>query len=213
MERERIVAGLFAEYEAFAALIQDLRPDEWSSPTRCAGWQVRDVAGHVIGNAVDTMTGVIGTRKPDEQARAFRERGPGDLAAELRRAAGRLRPGFEGLSDRVWDLPSPVAGRSNGNGIHSLWYDTFVHADDIRVALGRPVAGGPGLAASVEWLCEELERLGRGPARLVVGGVGEHRIGDGGPELRADAREFVLVASGRADPAAFGVGDWVNVYS
>ncbi|MEV0400462.1 maleylpyruvate isomerase family mycothiol-dependent enzyme [Actinoallomurus sp. NPDC050550] len=212
MSREEVVAGLSGQYAVFAALIDGLTSEEWDTPTRCTGWQVRDVAGHVVGNAVDTVNGVAGTRTPDEQARAFRGEGPDDLAAALRSAAGRLIPLLEKLDDRVWDRPSPVPGRSIGNGVHTLWYDTFVHGDDVRAALGRPDDRGPGLAGSVDWLRDELERLGRGPYRLVLDGLGEYAIGAGGPVLRGDPLRFTLVATGRADPAEFGTDAGVNVH-
>ncbi|WP_433179184.1 maleylpyruvate isomerase family mycothiol-dependent enzyme [Actinoallomurus sp. CA-150999] len=212
MSREEVVAGLSGQYAAFAALIDGLTAEEWDAPTRCAGWRVRDVAGHVVGNAADTANGVAGTRTPDEQARAFRGGGPDDLAAELRASAGRLIPLLETLDDRVWARPSPVPGRSIGNGVHTLWYDTFVHGDDVRAALGRPADRGPGLAGSVDWLRDELERLGRGPYRLVLDGLGEYAIGAGGPVLRGDPLRFTLVATGRADPAEFGTDAGVNVH-
>ena len=212
MRREDVVAGLSGQYAVFAALIDSLTAEAWDTPTRCTGWQVRDVAGHVVGNAIDTANGVIGTRTPDEQARAFRDGGPGDLAAELRAAAARLIPFLDALDDRVWGRPSPVPGRSVGNGVHTLWYDAFMHGDDIRTALGRPEDRGPGLAGTVHWLREELERLSRGPYRLVLDGLGEYAIGSRGPVLRGDPMLFTLVASGRADPAEFGADPSVNVH-
>lgn len=41
--------------EAFAATasyLQSLRDDEWNGPTACTRWTVRDLAGHVVGEAV-----------------------------------------------------------------------------------------------------------------------------------------------------------------
>lgn len=212
MKRAEVIAGLFAEYDAFAGLISQLTGDEWRTPTRCAGWEVRDVAGHVTGNVVDSMTGEIGKRTPDEQARAFRDGAPAELAERLRDATARVRPFFESLSDDDWAKPSPVAGRDLGNGILTLWYDVFVHGDDIRTALGRPGVRGPGLEASVHWIAGELERLERGPATLALDGFGERLIGTGGPVLRGDPMRFVLVATGRSDPAEFGADESINVH-
>lgn len=213
MRRTEVITGLFAEYAAFAALLAPLTDEEWRTPTRCAGWQVRDVAGHVVGGAVDTMTGRIGARTPDEQARAFHDETPAALAERLREAAASLRPFFEALGEGAWAAPSPVAGRTVGNGVLTLWYDTFVHGDDIRTALGRDNARGPGLRGSVHWVGDELERLGWGPARLALDGVDERSIGAGGPVLRGDPMRFLLVASGRAEPEEFGLDASVNVHS
>jgi uncharacterized protein (TIGR03083 family) len=213
MRRTEVVAGLLTEYDAFAALIADLTPEEWRTATRCEGWEVRDVAGHVTGTAVDVQTGVIGTRTPDEQARALRDEAPGDLAGRLGEAAESMRPFLEAVDDDAWAGPSPVPDRSLGNGVLALWNDAFLHADDIRTALGRPGEHGPGLHASVHWVRDELERRGWGPARLVLDGVGECSLGTGGPVLRGDPMRFLLVATGRADPAEFGVDAGVNVYA
>ncbi|WP_345366597.1 maleylpyruvate isomerase family mycothiol-dependent enzyme [Actinoallomurus liliacearum] len=212
MRRAEVVAGLAGEYARFAALIDGLSPEEWRTATRCTRWEIRDVAGHVTANAVDTVDGVVGTRTPDEQARAFRDATPADLAARLRAAAGRLIPFLESLDDAAWDRPAPKVGRSIGNGVHTLWYDAFVHGDDIRAALGRPGDRGPGLLASVQWLRDELDRLGRGPFRVLLDGAGEYAIGAGGPVLRGDPLRFVLVATGRADPAEFGTDATINVH-
>jgi hypothetical protein len=53
------------------------------------GWQVRDVAGHVVGQLIDTVTGVAGTRIPDEQAAEMREHAPSLLAAQMQGSARR----------------------------------------------------------------------------------------------------------------------------
>jgi uncharacterized protein (TIGR03083 family) len=213
MRQPEVVTGVFTQYETFAGLIAPLTADEWHAPTRCAGWQVRDVAGHVVGNAVDSLTGRIGTRTPDEQARAFRDETPSALAERLRGSAARLRPFFAALSESDWAAPSPVAGRSLGNGILTLWYDTFVHGDDIRTALDRGSERDTGLRAGIEWIGAELERLGWGPATLALDGCAERRIGTGGRVLRGDPLHFLLVASGRADPNELGLDATVNVHA
>ncbi|MDN3353003.1 maleylpyruvate isomerase family mycothiol-dependent enzyme [Actinomadura sp. DC4] len=213
MERAETITGVFAEYDAFAELISPLSPDEWRAPTRCEGWQVRDVAGHVAGTAIDVSSGAVGSRTPEDQARALRDETPAELAGRLRDAADRVRPFFTALNEEAWAGPSPVADRSLGNAVLTLVYDTFVHADDIRTALGRPAARGAGLEASLHWVGEELERRGWGPARIALDGVDERSIGTGGPVLRGDPLRFVLAATGRVDPAEFGVDESVNIYS
>ncbi|HEX2314019.1 MAG TPA: maleylpyruvate isomerase family mycothiol-dependent enzyme [Thermomonospora sp.] len=210
--REQVVRGLAEEHAAFADLVAALDTDAWRAPTRCRGWAVRDVAAHVTGNAVDSVEGTIGTRSPDEQARAFRDGDPERTAATLRRAAERLHGFLTLLDDAVWDSPSPVPGRTIGNGVLTLWYDAFVHADDIRTALGLPGRTGPGVAASVSWLAGELARLERGPVTLRLDGLPPREVGTGGPEITGDPMRFVLAASGREDPAALGLDERINVH-
>ncbi|MGA8993160.1 MAG: maleylpyruvate isomerase family mycothiol-dependent enzyme [Nocardioidaceae bacterium] len=47
------VAMLLAatEYDRVVALLAALSPQQWSAPTDCLGWDVRDVAGHLLGMA------------------------------------------------------------------------------------------------------------------------------------------------------------------
>jgi uncharacterized protein (TIGR03083 family) len=212
LTRDHVVQGLFAEYEKIARLVAPLDPAQWDAPTRCTGWSVRDVAGHVLGNAIDTASGTVSSRNPDEQARSLRDRRPASLAADLRATAERLRRALARLDDSAWQKPGPLPGQSVGDGVLTLWYDTVVHGDDIRSALGYPADRGPGLVAALECLTARLRRKGWGPARLAIDGMDGVVVGEGGPVLRGDPWQFVLVASGRADPATFGVDDRVNVY-
>lgn len=45
------VRPLFGEQQAaFIELLRGLAPDDWSRPTVCPGWSVKDVAAHVLGD-------------------------------------------------------------------------------------------------------------------------------------------------------------------
>jgi hypothetical protein len=99
------------------------------------------------------------------------------------------------LDDDAWNGPSPLPDLSLGHGVLTLWYDTYVHGDDIRAALDRPSERGAGLDASVAYLTVELERRGWGT-----------------PTVTDDPLQFVLVATGRADPASIGLDASVNIY-
>jgi len=50
---DRVVAMELAaaEYERFAVVIADLSADDWGKPTDCPAWDVRQLAGHVLGMA------------------------------------------------------------------------------------------------------------------------------------------------------------------
>jgi uncharacterized protein (TIGR03083 family) len=213
LSRPQLIHGLSAEYTAFACLVAALTETEWRTPTRCSGWQVRDVAAHVTGNAADSADGTIGSRSPDEQARALRGCAPSEIATTLHAANTRLRRILDRLPASLWDAPSAVPGRTIGNGVLTLWYDAFVHGDDIRDALGQETPRGPGRAASVQWLRGELTRQGWSPATLALDGLTPLTIGTGGPLITGDPLRFILIASGRGDPAAFGLDDSVNVHS
>jgi uncharacterized protein (TIGR03083 family) len=173
---------------------------------------VRDVAGHVVGLAEDVAKGVPGSRNAEEEAASVRGDAPARVAARLRAAVDAVRPLLAALDDDMWNGPSGVPDLTFGRGVLTLWYDAFVHADDIRAALGRPSDRGPGLAASVEYLAGELASRGWGPATLALDGLPRLDVGAGGPEVGGDPMQFVLVATGRAAPETMGLEPGISIY-
>jgi uncharacterized protein (TIGR03083 family) len=212
LARTDVARGALDEYEAFAALIEPLDATDWDAPTRCDGFLVRDVAGHVVGLAEDVAKGVPGSRNAEEEAASVRGDSPARVAARLRAALDTIRPLLDALDDGAWNGPSGVPDLTFGRGVLTLWYDAFVHADDIRAALGTASERGAGLAASVEYLAGELTTKGWGPATLALDGVPRYDVGAGGREVTGDALQFLLVATGRADPATMGLESGVSIY-
>jgi uncharacterized protein (TIGR03083 family) len=212
LERTDVARGALDEYEAFAALIEPLDAADWDAPTRCDGFLVRDVAGHVVGLAEDVAKGVPGSRNAEEEAASVRGDSPAEVAARLRTALDTIRPLLDALDDDMWNGPSGVPDLTFGRGVLTLWYDAFVHADDIRAALGRPSESGPGLAASVEYLAGELTTRDWGPATLALEGLPRHDVSGGGGEITGDPMQFVLVATGRAEPSTMGLETGVSIY-
>jgi uncharacterized protein (TIGR03083 family) len=197
LTRTEIIDGTLREYEDFAALVASLTDADWRAPSRCTGWEARDVAGHVIGLAEDVARGVPGSRNAEEEAASIRILSPAEAASHLTDALAGIRALTDALDDdAVWSGPSPVPDLTMGEGILTLWYDTYVHADDIRHAAGHPPAKGAGLGASVAYLEAELAKQGWG------GTV---------PDTVAPY-DFVLAATGRLDPGPLGLDDAVNIY-
>jgi uncharacterized protein (TIGR03083 family) len=212
LSRPTVSAGAKAEYRAFADLIENLSDDEWNTPTRCSGWLVRDVAGHVTGLAEDTANGVPGSRNGDEEAASVRHESPAGTAARLRTALGPIEALVDALDDEMWASPCPIPELSFGDGVLTLWFDTYVHADDIRAALGRDADRGAGLEASVAYLAIEIGNQGGDPATLALDGIGRYEVKGGGTEITGDPHQFVLVATGRADAASMGLDPEVSIY-
>jgi uncharacterized protein (TIGR03083 family) len=218
LTRTEVIAGLLAELGAFGELIEPLDEEAWAAPTRCEGWSVADVAAHVVGSMADVASGRLeGLGTPEVTAREVAERAgrsPGDLArelAEVTTVASALTAAFD---DVAWASPAPGGYDGTlGQGVEALWYDTYLHADDIRAALGRPSVGGAGLRVSVHHVADELGKRAWGPATLAFDGIEEVPVGPGGPRRTGDALAFVLAATGRADPAPFEPGAPVNIYA
>jgi uncharacterized protein (TIGR03083 family) len=212
LSRTHIGNGCSAQYEALAALIEGMDEDQWNAATRCGTWLARDVAGHVIGLAEDTAAGVPGTRNSEEEAASVRHESPAGAAARLRAATASLQGLLDVIDDDAWNGPSGVPDLTLGEGVLTLWYDTYVHDDDIRAALGWESQRGDGLDATIAYLAAQLTTKGWGPASLALDGVGRHEVRGGGREITGDALQFAMVATGRADAATMGLDPTVNIY-
>ena len=218
LSRAEVVPGLVAEYGAFADLVRGLSGPEWETPTRCTGWRVADVAAHVIGQLTDVVNFRLeDLGSPEVTARQVAER-RGRTAAELAdeldgaaKTAGDLVAAFD---DAAFDGPGPQGnGTTLGFGLEALWFDTFLHADDIRSALGRPAVGGNGVRPSVSHIAQVLTDQGWGPATLALDGIEAFSVsGGGGQKVTGDAFGFVLASTGRGDTAPFGLDETVNIY-
>jgi uncharacterized protein (TIGR03083 family) len=212
LPRTHVANGSLAEYDAFAELVEGLSDDQWTAAARCEGGQVRDVAGHVVGLAEDTAAGVPGSRTADEEAASVRHEAPAGAAARLRAAVASLRALLDVIDDDAWAGPSGVPDLTLGDGVLTLWYDTYVHGDDIRDAIGAVPERGAGLDATICYLAKELTTRGWGPATLALDGTGRYDVGAGGPEITGDAVQFMLVATGRADASTMGLDPGVSIY-
>jgi uncharacterized protein (TIGR03083 family) len=218
LSRAEVVPGLVAELEAFGALIEPLDEEAWAQPTRCQGWTVADVAAHTVGSIADVVGGRLeGLGSPEATAREVAERkgrAPSELAAELAGVTKIVSELATAFDDAAWEGPGPAGYDGTlGEGVEALWFDTYVHADDVRAALGRPSARGSGTRASVHHVAGALSKRGWGPATLTFDGMETVLVGPGGDTRTGDALSFVLVATGRTDPATMGLDSSVNIYA
>jgi uncharacterized protein (TIGR03083 family) len=211
--REETIQGLNDAWQSFEALLRSLDEKQWTTPTRCAGWDVGDVARHVVGTATDVAAGQAGTHTPEEEVEARKGRSATEVADELGAALVTLSALAQVIDDQAWEGPSPVPDLTMRQGVTTLLYDVYVHADDIRRALGQPSQPGVGLQASVEYLAEQLAGKDWGPATLALDGLEKYSVGDGeGQTVTGDPLAFVLAATGRSDPDALGLDESVNIY-
>jgi hypothetical protein len=173
---------------------------------------VRDVAAHVAGQAIDTVSGTIGSRTPDQQAAALRGEAPATLAAQLHTASASVNQLATVLDDAAWSAPSPVAGLTIGQGVHALLQDAYVHGDDVRAALGMPFDAGPGLLASIDFVLGALLRDDNARSEPAVAQLLTVAADRFTQETGIAAYEFLLAATGRGDPAALGLPESVNIF-
>lgn len=217
LPREEVATGLLDELSDLETLVRSLDEAEWAKATRCEGWSVADVCAHVAGGMSDILAGRfdgIGSQERiDRQVGDRRGRHPSELADEVAGVRDRAQAMLSVFDDAAWEGPAPVdLVPTLGFGVEGLWYDTYVHNEDIRAALGREPRRGRGLRGAVSHLAGLLEQRGYEPATLALDGLEEFMVGGGGRRITGDPLEFVSVATGRSDPARLGLDERINVY-
>jgi uncharacterized protein (TIGR03083 family) len=214
------------ETARMVALLRSLTPQEWGRPTDCPAWDVRALAGHVLG-----MTeGFTGLRRMAAMMRAgAKAAGDGPLIDGMSAAqvAANAHLGTAELMARM-ETASPMQARWRGrrrllrhmpdkeqmrDGTVETWRmgfvldvvltrDTWMHRVDITRATGRPheltAAHDGRIVADV--VAEWVRRHGR-PVNLHLTGPagGRYAAGVGGEELTLDAVEFCRLVSGRGE--------------
>jgi uncharacterized protein (TIGR03083 family) len=218
-DRDLVTKCYPIELEAFEDLLRSLSPEQWTAPTRCEGWRVCDVAAHVAGTLDNIVNGRFdGLGSPEVTAAEVSDRegrSPHEVAEEIRACADAAAGLLAVFDDDAWSGPSPAgAVPTRGDGGESLWYDTWLHGEDIREAAGLPrVTTGESVGAAVRHVAVVLDSQGWGPAVLALDGQDAVVVGDGsGPHITGDAYRFVLAATGRIPAADIGEDDTVNIY-
>jgi uncharacterized protein (TIGR03083 family) len=217
LARTVVVPGMTAEYGAFAELVGGLSDEQWEAPSRCEGWRVADVAAHVIGQLTDvTNLRLEGLGTPEATKRQVEERrgrSPKELAEELTTGAATASAMAGAFDDDAWSAPGPpgVTG-TLGFGLEALWFDTYLHADDIRSALGLPSERGAGIEPSLSHIAQVLTDQQWRPATLQLDGYQPFEISGGGPAITGDPLAFILASTGRSDPGPLGLDPTVNIY-
>jgi len=203
LARTVVSEGLLDELGRFEELVRPLSAEQWNSPSRCEGWTVGDVARHVIGSMSDVAARRLdGLGSPEVTQREVDERAGrsaedlADECAEARKAAAGMLPLFD---DAAWAAPGPGGFDGTlGDGVEALWYDTWLHAQDIRAALGVAPDMNAGLRAAVSHVGWDLAR---------------HDWHGTIPTSDDAAYGFILVATGRADGSSLGVDAPPNIYA
>jgi uncharacterized protein (TIGR03083 family) len=213
------------EYDRFLAQLRTLDPSDWTRPTDCAAWDVRAMAGHVLGMAemvasfrqfvaqnvgaaragggIDALTELQVRRRAGMSPAEVRDRfaAVAPRAVRGRRRLSRLIGRFTLPEDQV------VGDRTERWRFGFLFdvvltRDTWMHRVDVARATGRQPELSPehdgALVADV--VAEWAQRHGRRHRLRLTGPAGgTWAVGDGGPELELDAVEFCRVLSGRGE--------------
>lgn len=206
---------LTAAYERLFALLGAV--DDWAGPTDCAAWTVRDIVGHLVGNAeffssIPRMLSwqVRGMRIARRKGYAATFDGVNDLQVErhaalsdaealaaLRRVVPRVLRYRRRLPGAVRLTPVPVPGM--GWQPLSFLYDRVMTRDVVMHSLD--IAHPRELAVEVDDrvvadVVREWARRAE-PCTLVLDGT-TYEHGSGGPVLTYGTVDFLRRTAGRA---------------
>lgn len=181
----------FRERERFAELLAGLSAEQWSAPSLCAGWSVRDVAAHTVA--------YLGQSVPGLTRNMIRARGDVDRVNSrlLRASATTTNAELVGAMARH---PVPAGAAALYGGRVAL-IECVIHQQDIRRPLGLdPYVPEDALRASLTY------------ARVspVIGGARRTRgvrlvatdmdwAAGRGPEVRGPGEALLLAMTGRVD--------------
>jgi uncharacterized protein (TIGR03083 family) len=225
LDRQTATRLAATEYERVADLLAQLTPEQWAAPTDCPAWDVRAMAGHMLGMAQMIATWREMVRQQLVAGRRAKRDGvesidaltalqvdknadltTGEVVDQLRRVAPRAvrnRRGAPGLMRRQ-TMPENGEWWTLGYLFDViLTRDPFMHRIDITRATGVPLAATADHEGVIvaDVVAEWAERHGAAYDLELTGPAGGHwRAGDG-ERITMDAFEFCRALSGRA-PAA-----------
>jgi uncharacterized protein (TIGR03083 family) len=218
------------EYQRVNDAVDALQPEDWTRPTDCTEWDVRQLVAHIAGQAnlfstplelARQIRAAKARQQPGQadidaltafQVEERQHLGPEELRAELHRvgprgARGRrLVPGF--LRRRRGPGVEVV------NGVPEAWSigyatdviatrDMWMHRLDLARATGRdPVLTADHDGVIVADIVAEWARRHGQPYRLQLTGPagGSWSSGTGSEEIVMDAADFCRIVSGRPGP-------------
>jgi uncharacterized protein (TIGR03083 family) len=151
------------------AVLAELDEDQWSIPSRCEGWTVRDVVAHLAGTnqfwEISASAGLAGapTRflaafdpvaTPAEMVDRLRSESSADVLTRYQETTEALAEVLSGLDEGAWATlaeapPGHVA--LSAVAAHALW-DAWIHERDVLLPLGiDPVEEPDEVATSLRY--------------------------------------------------------------
>ncbi|MCW2849981.1 MAG: hypothetical protein JWR90_3955 [Marmoricola sp.] len=210
------------EYERVADQLAQLSPAQWSSPTDCPDWDVRAMAGHILGmiQMIASMPEMI-RQQLSAKHRAKRDGSVLIDALTALQVEKNAHLSTDELVQQVRRLaPKAVKARRRAPGLmrrqtmpdQDEWWtmgylfdviltrDPFLHRVDIARATGVPLVATAEHEGAIidDAVAEWASRHGAAYALELTGPAGGHWERGVGEHLTMDALEFCRALSGRA---------------
>lgn len=156
LDKDDVLEGLFATWDALDALLADLTPEQWQTPTALPGWTVHDVVAHIVGTEMmlsgtptpeiditgrDHVHNDIGALN-ERWVEQLRGESPQAMLAVYREVIGRRKAALSATSPEEWNAVTftPAGPDSYGRFMRVRVFDCWMHEHDIRDAVSVPAA-------------------------------------------------------------------------
>lgn len=170
-------AGIIDRYllsgEEFARRLRAVRPDQWTAPTPCAEWDVRDLVNHMTRGNLNYVGLVAGGSAADflrlRDADALGDDPLGAYTRSVRDCAAAF--GQPGALERIVDYPLGRVTAEQALAVRTT--DATIHTWDLARAIQAPEELDPGL---VDWIERHLEEIYAGLAESPLSADTTHRF-------------------------------------
>jgi len=196
MNKSEIWSAIHQERAALAQDLEQVNPADWSKPSLCDGWTVRDVLAHMTGTAQMTM----GKFFPRLISSGF------SLSKLQQKDIDRINQG-----DTLAAFKGEVNSTTSPPGPTLTWLgETLVHSDDIRRPLGieydYPAAAATAIADSYKNSNLVMGTKKRIAGVKLVATDTDWSHGEG-PEVRGTMMALLMAMAGRKAALADLSGD------
>ena len=185
-----------AERARLVSLLANLTPEQWDTPSLCAGWRVREVVAHITmpfrAKPLSLVAGLAGAgfsfnRYADRDARSTaHEKSQAELVDLLRR--------------NIANPSQPPGGRGAGALSHDV-----IHGLDVTEPLGLPAPPADRIALvlassgarQLRYFGVDLE------GQRLIATDADVSVGEGASAVPMTAKEILLVVTGRQPLSRF----------
>lgn len=190
MDPEQIWRCVDTERAELADLFEGLDADQWTAPSLCEGWRVRDVAAHLTHSHMAPARAVLEAVKSGFRFDPMIRR----LGVEDRRSQSEIAAALRAMVGARRKVP--------GTSVQQPLIEVLVHGQDVTVPLGidrpMPVPAAVEAATRLAGMKFPLNAMARLDGVRLVATDAEFEAGQG-REVRAPIRDIVMVLAGRAD--------------
>lgn len=161
LDKDDVLTGLFASWDAIEELLAGLTDEEWQTPTALPGWTVHDVVSHIVGTElmlagsqppqpdparadsgkpdhVNNEIGALNERWVEE----LRSQSPESMVAKYRDITAQRKAALLAMTPEEWNAMTltPAGPDSYGRFMRVRIFDCWFHEHDIRDVVGKPAS-------------------------------------------------------------------------